>query len=149
MLANGLVKGFGETLSQNIIWKVTKINLILTIYRGRRGRGRASIQQPCFMEGGNRYRCGRVQKQANLEVEGGYARAEATRLNFHTALLEGLELEHSHACTLSASSLCPFLSPMHICVFYPNSEKCQLISILSSILRSRCWVLETGIQMNY
>lgn len=40
----------------------------------------------------------------DLKVEEGYARAEATRLNFHTALL-----------TLSASSLYLFLSPMHIC----------------------------------
>lgn len=91
MLANGLVKGFIETLSQNIIWKVTKINLILTIHEGRRGWGGASIQQPCSMEGRNRYRCRRVRKQAkeqmrDLEVEG-YATAKATRLNFHMALL--------------------------------------------------------------
>lgn len=108
LLANGLVKGFSVTLSQNIIWKVTKINLILTIHGDRREWGEASIQQPCSVDGGNRRWC-RSQKTGketmrDLKVEEGYARAEATRLNFHTALL-----------TLSASSLYLFLSPMHIC----------------------------------
>lgn len=107
LLANGLVKGFSETLSQNIIWKVTKINLILTIHGDRTEWGEASIQQPCSIDGGNRHWCRRVRKQAkeqrrDLKVEG-YAREEATRLNFHTALL-----------TLSASSLYLFLSPMHM-----------------------------------
>lgn len=54
LLANGLVKGFSETLSQNIIWKVTKINLILLYTEtGQNGeRHQSSNRVPWTVETG-------------------------------------------------------------------------------------------------